>query len=472
MRARSFVATMVAVLLVAAVPAAAGAASGRTQAPYQVKLLRVISGPTPFEGTPPDVAGYEGETTITMNPLHPGNLIASWMQDIGGAVGARTNLVAASQDNGRTWARTQIPGLTRFNGGTADGAADPWLAAGADGTVYYVGGSLAVSGNNSIVSSRSTNGGDTWIPPVIVAAADPQNDKPSVTADPVVPGRAYAIWAHWDRQLVVPLTSALKLARTNDRGSTWSDEVIIDSPPSNAVDLSSAILVMPGREARTLLAVYERIQVAADGSATEKFFSRRSPDRGATWRPEVEIASMPIGPLADPETGEALPQPGFLSAAAGPDGSAYVVWERQDSPTSAAIDVARTRDFGRSWRVSPLPGVTAFAFEPSVAVDAHGTVGVTWYDLRNDKPGDGSLTADVWFAWSSDRASSWRQAHVAGPTDLRTASHIPNNRVGEYQGLTALRGRGFGAVFTLAAPQAQDGQTDVFFARIGPGHGR
>jgi hypothetical protein len=29
--------------------------------------------------------------------------------------------------------------------------------------------------------------------------------------------------------------------------------------------------------------------------------------------------------------------------------------------------------------------------------------------------------------------------------------------------------RGFAAAFTLAAPQARDGPTDIFFARIGPG---
>ncbi len=110
----------------------------------------------------------------------------------------------------------------------------------------------------------------------------------------------------------------------------------------------------------------------------------------------------------------------------------------------------------------------AFAFKPAVAVDSHGTVGVTWYDLRNDRPGDGALTADVWFAHSDDGGTSWRQTHVAGPTDLRTAPLPGHNYVGEYQGLAALRGRGFAAVFTLAGPQAQDGPTDIFFARIGP----
>ena len=36
--------------------------------------------------------------------------------------------------------------------------------------------------------------------------------------------------------------------------------------------------------------------------------------------------------------------------------------------------------------------------------------------------------------------------------------------MGEYQGLAGLR-RGFAAAFTLPAPQAKDGPTDIFFAQ-------
>ena len=76
----------------------------------------------------------------------------------------------------------------------------------------------------------------------------------------------------------------------------------------------------------------------------------------------------------------------------------------------------------------------------------------------------------MWFANSQDRGRSWRQTHVAGPTNLRTAPLPAHIFVGEYQGLAGLpRGSGFAAVFTLAAPQAKDGPTDIFFARIGPG---
>jgi hypothetical protein len=162
-----------------------------------------------------------------------------------------------------------------------------------------------------------------------------------------------------------------------------------------------------------------------------------------------------------------LPQPHYPSAAVAPDGTAYIAFEANSSASSGAIGVARSRDGGRTWRSGTLPDVSAYAFEPSIAVDSHGTIGVSWYDLRNDRLGDGALTADVWFAHSDDRGGSWQQTHVAGPTDLGTV-HLPN-RVGEYQGIAALGGRGFAAIFTLAAPQAVDGPTDIFFARIGPG---
>jgi hypothetical protein len=62
--------------------------------------------------------------------------------------------------------------------------------------------------------------------------------------------------------------------------------------------------------------------------------------------------------------------------------------------------VVRSLDGGLTWRSQVLAGVSAFAFEPAVAVDKHGTVGVTWYDFRNDVPGDPALTADVWFPHS------------------------------------------------------------------------
>ena len=172
----------------------------------------------------------------------------------------------------------------------------------------------------------------------------------------------------------------------------------------------------------------------------------------------------------DPETGDELPQPGFISAAVARDGTVYLGFERDSSPTAGSLVVARSRDGGRSWTATPVGGISAFAFHPTIAVDAAGVVGLMWYDLRNDRPGDAALTADAWFASSVDRGTSWRQVHLAGPLDLRSAPFRANgHQLGEYQGLAPLHsGRGFAAIFTVPGPLARNGPTDIRFARITP----
>jgi len=463
---------LLASLLLAGAPLPADAgARPHSVGPYKVKALRVISGPSPFAAGCPgarfddtNITGYELEPMVTVNPANPRNLVATWKQDAGPA-STRSDLVATSLDGGKSWARRTIPGLTVCTGGTADGASDPWVAAGGDGTVYFSGlaGDLStLPPASAVVASRSRDGGRSWPVPVTVAPPLQGNETDAVAANPRLAGHAYLAWANF--LLVFPRTNSLKFSRTTDRGASWSPPVLIDQPPPFAIDFAPRILVLPDG---TLLAVFARADFQL---GLGQLYAARSPDEGRTWLPPVLVGAKPLPPnLVDPETGAELPQPGFPSAAVAPDGSVYVAFEDNRSATSGAVGVARSRDGGRTWTSITLPGVTAFAFEPAVAVDAHSTVGVSWYDLRNDRPGDAALSADVWFAHSPDRGRSWRQTHVAGPTQLRPAQLPVPNFVGEYQGLAALRGRGFAAVFTLAAPQAKDGPTDIFFARIGPG---
>ena len=465
-----FLLSIAAVVLVAAALSAAAMAG-----PYKVKELQAISGPSPFAagcpgalGDEEKVAGDEIEPAITVNPANPRNIIATWQQDLGAA--ARSDLVASSLDGGKTWVRTTIPGLTICTGGTADVASDPWVSAGGDGTVYFVGAAGFLSADPppvGFLASRSSDGGRTWASQATVAAPDARNDKETVTASPTRPGHAYAVWGNWDHLLNFPLTSFLEFSRTTDGGASWKPAVAVDQVEPAAADISGEVLVLPNG---TLTTVFSRIVVNLDDfSLSGELYATRSLDDGQTWLPPVQIVSQPIQTFLDPETGQQLPNQDSTihSAAVAPDGTVYVAWDRDSSATSGAIDIAESSDGGISWSgPSTLPGVTAFAFEPAIAVDAHGTVGVTWYDNRNDIRGDTPRTTDVWFAHSDNGGTAWTQTHIAGPFDFRTA---PFGRLGEYQGLASLRGRGFAAIFTQAAPQAKDGPTDIFFARIAPG---
>jgi hypothetical protein len=483
------VGVVVAVVLAGAVlvPGTAGsAASGPSRhvaaGPYRVKDLRPLSGPSPFpSGCPGAVAdaekitGGEIEPAITVNPANPANIVGVWQQDFG--FGARTDLIGASFDGGRRWMHATIPGLTVCTGGTADFASDPWISAGVDGTVYFTGSAGSAASEPpplAVVTSRSTDGGRNWARPVSITPLDPNLDTPAITASPVLPRHAYLSWASWDHLYNVPLNGSLRFSRTTDGGATWSSQIVIDAPGPTALDVAGRILVLPTGDrahprhgAGVLLAVFARADLV---TGVGGLFAARSTDEGRSWSTPVQIGSQPVQQFFDPDSGLELPNAGFPSAAVAPDGTAYVAFEAPTSVRSGAIGVARSRDGGRSWTQATSIGVGAFAFEPSIAVDSHGTVGVSFYDLRNDRLGDASLTADSWFVHSTDRAASWQETHLAGPIDLRRAPFAATGHaLGEYQGITALRGRGFGAILTLARPLARDGTTDIFYARIGPG---
>jgi hypothetical protein len=440
---------------------------------YEVKNLQALSGPSPFpQGCPgalldeTHIAGAEIEPAITVNPANPRNIVATWQQDLGYA--GRSDLISTSRDGGNTWARTTIPGLTRCTGGTADAASDPWVSAGPDGTIYFTGASIFLSTDppaGANVSSRSRDGGRHWSPIASVTAASPRVERAVVTADPARSGYAYAAWFDRDPALTFPLDGTLQFARTADAAADWSPPVTIDSAPPNGIDLSGEILVMPDG---SLLAVFARVEVLEDGTFLNRLFASHSPDLGQTWASPTQVAAEPIQKFADPETGQELSNQdmSYFSAAVAADGTIYLAWDRDTSPTSGTVEITKSIDGGTTWSAPrAIGGITAFVFEPAIAVDSHGTLGVLWYDNRRDRPGDTPLTTDVWFAHSRDGGTTWSQTHVAGPFDYRTA---PRGRLGEYQGLAAIGGRGFAAVFTMAAPRAKNGPSDIFFARIGP----
>jgi hypothetical protein len=95
-----------------------------------------------------------------------------------------------------------------------------------------------------------------------------------------------------------------------------------------------------------------------------------------------------------------------------------------------------------------------------VAVAADGTVGVTYFDLRNARPGDDGLRVTPWLATSRDRGATWSDEALSAPFDLRPALLQGAFFLGDYQGLVAV-GSAFVAFFAAAVADADD-RTDVF----------
>jgi hypothetical protein len=173
--------------------------------------------------------------------------------------------------------------------------------------------------------------------------------------------------------------------------------------------------------------------------------------------------------VVDPENGTDVRDSATLgSIAVSKQGAMVAVW--QDSRFSAfaydGIAFSRSTDGGLTWsapvRVNHDPDVAAFS--PTVTVRNDGTIGVTYYDFRNNTADPTTLPTDIWLAQSSDGVT-WRESHVAGPFDLSIAPFAEGLFLGDYHGLTSV-----GTTFVPFYVQTNSGnpgnRTDVFASLV------
>ena len=109
------------------------------------------------------------------------------------------------------------------------------------------------------------------------------------------------------------------------------------------------------------------------------------------------------------------------------------------------------------------------AFTPSIEVADGGTIGVTYYDFRNNTKAAG-LLSDYWLVHCHPRAdcrrrSRWSETHVAGPFDMEKAPVASGYFLGDYQGLGSV-GSSFQCLFAEA--RTSHNPSAVFFTTVSP----
>ncbi|HEX4423479.1 MAG TPA: sialidase family protein [Kofleriaceae bacterium] len=438
-----------------------------------------VSGDTPFapqcggEAESGGVfAGVEVEPSVAADPTRPSHLVGAWQQDRWGNGGAHGVGTAASFDGGATWT-LGIPHFGRCSPGNPEGAADyeratdPWLTFAADGTVYV--GALvfdSTSARNAMAVSRSADGGVTWGEPALLITdndADVFNDKDTITADPTDAGRVYAVW---DRLtgLTHPKdptgTGPTYFARMTD--GVWEPARAIIDPGANAQTIGNVIAVLPDG---TLVDVFNLITSANSDAPGNMVAVARSSDHGLTWSAPQTIAAMRGVGVRDPSNGDFIRSGTDLPEVAvdRASGALYIVWE--DVQPGTAIDgvvLIRSLDGGVTWSApSPVNRVpTAAAFTPVVAVASDGTVGVTYYDLRNAERDPHNFRSSAWLATSHDGGITWSEEALGGAFDLAPATLANIYFLGDYEGL-ATSGAMFLPFFVGTTFDASD-RTDVF----------
>ena len=281
---------------------------------------------------------------------------------------------------------------------------------------------------------RSTDGGKTWSDPIVVSnltelePGAPFNDKNTLTADPYKKQYVYGTWQLLKDVLptddsAVPVQffySDTYFVRTHNKGKKWEPARAIYKIRDDVTLLAAAGIDPAEEEIFGAQNIGHQIVVLPDGrlvnvsqarfvTSEGNFYARtiiRSFDKGKTWEQTATIIpSETVGGFIARDFELFIGSGGTIvntvrSAGSIPDiavnrtnGFMYVVWQDVD-PTFSFIGVfmAMSRDGGDTWSdhitvgggdLTP-DGFASFAQLPAVHVADDGTVGVIFFDDRND----------------------------------------------------------------------------------------
>jgi hypothetical protein len=439
----------------------------------------------------------EVEPWIAANPANAGNLIGTWQQDRWSDGGAKGQVASWSFDGGKTWGQTPQPFTTcaqpfyKTPVLNYERTSDPWVSIGPDGTAYAV--SLPFDGDfirNGLGAAVSHDGGRTWvrqqdIDPLVANpdTLNPSDDKQSVTADPLRPGWAYAVWDQFHDVFVCPTAAARAavrsghdtvhraaraattaaavpcgftapsyFSRTLDGGKTWSKPKLIVPTGINEQTIGNQIVI--NRQTGTLYNFYNYINAAGEDNIEMVF----STNHGATWSKRLHVQRLasnaetsacfcgvtyPGDPNKALRTGDIIP-----SAAIDPNtGQLYVIWQDgRANPDPAAMNdmlFASTSTAGGlvgTWsdpvRVNPPDDKAAFT--AAIAVNSRGQVGVSYYDFAPPLTSPDILLTDTWFSSTDGPGLEFGPRKlIGGPFNMEAAPVARGFFTGDYIGLAA-----------------------------------
>jgi hypothetical protein len=334
--------------------------------------------------------------------------------------------VSASADNGATWIRRFLPGLTTATGGPFDRASDPSVTFDARHAVWLV-SSLVLRGSSAagVVTSRSIDGGNTWGAPITVTSGTA--DKNWIVCDNNVSsaffGRCYT---EWDQPGSGDL---IRMSTSTNGGLSWGAGL---TSADSAHGLGGQPVVQPNG---TVIVPY----LSTSGSIR----SFRSVDGGATWRVSVQVAAIADHQVAGGLRSEPLP-----SAEIDGSGKVYVVWQdcrfRVSCSSNDLVMSTTTQPGYPTWspvvRI-PIDAATSTVdhFIPGLAVDSSSSgttarLGLAYYFYPTAACSSTTCQLDVGYVFSNNGGSTWSApTQLAGPMSLSwIASTNQGRMVGDY----------------------------------------
>ncbi|QFY08953.1 exo-alpha-sialidase [Nonomuraea phyllanthi] len=357
--------------------------------------------------------------------------------------GASGIAFAASADDGATWTRGVLPGITAFGGGPYQRVSDPSVAFDARHGVWLI-SSLALTDTRgvtgaAVLTSRSTDGGLTWDEPVTTAVAGEGDlDKSWIACDntPRSPyhGRCYTVFDD------AAAGHAVTVSRSTDGGLTW------EASATSGTGLGGQPVVRP------------------DGAVVVPYLSRegqirslRSRDGGESWGASELVATVRRHTVAGGLRATPLP-----SAETDAAGTVYVAWHdcRFQLACGGNDIVMSTSATGEEWghvtRVTQDGGdhvIPGLGVDPASSGDT-ARLAVTYYRYPAAACTAATCRLTVGYTSSANGGATWSPpVELHGPMELGWLANSAQGRMaGDYLSTSVLPGGNAFVAFTAAGP--------------------
>lgn len=279
------------------------------------------------------------------------------------------------------------------------GTTEPSISIDRRGAIYVsapsglVGGTTGVTtghpGTGNSPAWKSTDGGRTFTRLTIASVASQPSRFGGGDTDIIVDSRGYVyatdLWLGDDSMSV-----------STDGGATWTGSPVSHRPADDRNWLAYSV------KDQALYQVYDGL----DGLWISRADLGESGDTTAAL---VMRNNYPV-----------VTRPGYISppgrlAIDQATGRLYVCFDNNDG----LLDCATSTDKGATWKVTAMPGTTGVQVLPDVAVDAAGTLYVTW-----------SQKHDVRVAASYDHGATWQTRDVATDGQFPTLAVLGTGRIG------------------------------------------
>ena len=365
-------------------------------APISAEEARILVGPNILVSRDGDIP--HTELIAAADPQNAKNLIAAGITP-SSARGSWATKTYASVDGGVTWSHSSFPELHEA------GALDPQVGYGPQGTAYFSAIRFVKDEKGQdragLLFYRSEDNGRTWSKPVDMGFS---YDHPIMGVDQTT--GAYAGRIYLSVLYGYPVYT-VGVFRSEDDGRTFTGpvEAANGGGKIGINTISNVVILRDG----TLLIPYVDFEFDPEKSKTQNalnFWIVSSKDGGITFSAPQKIGAQHVN-----NTPEGLKFFGVATAAADrsntfPD-RIYLVWNDFRSGKYRMM-ISYSSDRGRTWSAAaPVdPGAPAHAqqFQPAVAVNKDGVLGITWFDSRNSND---ESRYDEYFTASLDGGKSF-----------------------------------------------------------------